>query len=459
MKSEEMLNPKLWAEHTFGASQLKDVRRTRRAVQVAEQMATNASASLPAQMQGWKEMIALYRLLDEPDITFEALMQPHWQYTREEIRQHPIVLLVQDTTEIDLSHRHQVSGLGQVGNERGRGFHLQTMLAVLPEHREVLGCALQEPFVRTPAPVKERRSQRRFRQDRETDVWMRLVRQVGTFPASTTIVHVGDRGADMFDFFHACQATQTHFLVRAAQNRRTQGEDQEVGYLLDQARAWPSQQSRPFEVPASHGRQARSILIQLAFGALTLLPPRNEPRANKQPFSLWVVRLWEEEPPPGEEPLEWVLLTSLPTTTLEQAWERTNWYSHRWVVEDYHQCLKTGCRLEQRQLQSVERFFRLLGLFSPIAVRLLQLRDLARSQPDRPAQELIEADLLTVVAIQAGLDPSTMTTEVFWREVARLGGYLARRRDGPPGWKTLWAGWLRVQTLLEGFHLASHLLS
>jgi len=459
MKSEEMLNPKLWAEHTFGASQLKDVRRTRRAVQVAEQMATNASASLPAQMQGWKEMIALYRLLDEPDITFEALMQPHWQYTREEIRQHPIVLLVQDTTEIDLSHRHQVSGLGQVGNERGRGFHLQTMLAVLPEHREVLGCALQEPFVRTPAPVKERRSQRRFRQDRETDVWMRLVRQVGTFPASTTIVHVGDRGADMFDFFHACQATQTHFLVRAAQNRRTQGEDQEVGYLLDQARAWPSQQSRPFEVPASHGRQARSILIQLAFGALTLLPPRNEPRANKQPFSLWVVRLWEEEPPPGEEPLEWVLLTSLPTTTLEQAWERTNWYSHRWVVEDYHQCLKTGCRLEQRQLQSVERFFRLLGLFSPIAVRLLQLRDLARSQPDRPAQELIEADLLTVVATQAGLDPSTMTTEVFWREVARLGGYLARRRDGPPGWKTLWAGWLRVQTLLEGFHLASHLLS
>lgn len=458
MRSEEMLNPKQWAECTFGSSQLKDVRRTRRAVQVAEQMAANASASLPAQMQGWKEVIALYRLLDEEDVTFEALMQPHWRNTREQIDQRPVVLLVQDTTEIDLSHRHQVSGLGQVGNERGRGFYLQTMLAVLPLTGEVLGCALQEPFVRTPAPVKERRSQRRFRQERETDVWMRLVKQIGSFPASTTIVHVGDRGADMFDFFHTCQATDTHFLVRAAQNRRTTGKDQEIGYLLDQVRTWPGQDDRSFEVPASHGRQARTTRLQLSFGPMTLLPPRNEPRASKLPFSLWVIRLWEEEPPPGEEPLEWIVLTSLPTSTLAEAWERADWYSHRWVVEDYHQCLKTGCRLEQRQLQTVERFFRLLGLLSPVAVRLVQLRDLARSSPDRPAREVVEADLLTVVAAQAGRDPSTMTTEGFWREVARLGGYLARRRDGPPGWKTLWAGWLRVQTLLEGFHLASHLL-
>jgi Transposase DNA-binding/Transposase DDE domain len=459
MRTEEMLNPKCWAEQTFGTSKLKDARRTRRAVQVAEQMAAHASASLPAQMQGWKEVLALYRLLDEEDVSFEALMQPHWQQTREEICRHPVVLLVQDTTEIDLSHRHQVSGLGQVGNERGRGFYLQTMLAVLPQSRAVLGCAAQEPFVRIPAPKSERRSQRRFRQDRETDVWMRLVHKIGSFPAETCIVHVGDRGADMFDFFHACQATHSHFLVRAAQNRRTQGEEEEIGYLLDQARAWPSQQSRSFPVPASHGRQARTTQLQLSFGSMTLLPPRNEPRANKQPFSLWVIRLWEEETPPGEEPLEWILLTSLPTMTLEEAWERAGWYSHRWVVEDYHQCLKTGCRLEQRQLQTVERFFRLLGLLSPVAIRLLQLRDVARNAPDRLASEVVEADLLTVVAAQASLDPAIMTAEVFWREVARLGGYLARRHDGPPGWKTLWAGWLRVQTLLEGFHLASHLLS
>src|SRR5690348_9439163 len=119
MKPEDMLNPKRWAERTFGASQVRDVRRTRRAVQVAEHMAAKASASLPAQMQGWKEVIALDRLLDEEDVTFEALMQPHWNQTREHIQQHPLVLLVQDTTEIDVSHRAHLSGTGQVGNERG----------------------------------------------------------------------------------------------------------------------------------------------------------------------------------------------------------------------------------------------------------------------------------------------------------------------------------------------------
>jgi Transposase Tn5 dimerisation domain len=94
---------------------------------------------------------------------------------------------------------------------------------------------------------------------------------------------------------------------------------------------------------------------------------------------------------------------------------------------------------------------------APLAVRLVQLRDRARQSPDTPAREVVEADLLALVAAQAHQSPSHMTTVDFWREVARLGGYLARRRDGPPGWKTLWQGWLHVQTLLDGVHLAAQL--
>ncbi|PZW18068.1 transposase-like DNA-binding protein [Thermosporothrix hazakensis] len=416
-----MLNPKLWAERTFGAYHLQDAHRTWREVRVAAQMAANASASLPAQMQGWKEVIALYCLLDQEDVTFEALMQPHLQHTREEIVRHPVVLLLQDTTEVDLSHRLHVSGLGQVGNERGQGFFLQTMLVVVPQSRAVVGCVSQEAFVRAPAPKSERRSQRRFRQDRETDGWMRLLRQGGTFPDTTSIVHVGNRGADLFDFFHASRETHTPFLVRAAQNRRAQNEEEEVGDLLEQVRAWPSRQRRVFEVPPTHGRQARTTLLEISFGPMTGLPPRNEPHANKHPFPLWVIRLWEEQPPAGEEPLEWVVQTSVQTATLQEAWERGTWYGHRWVVEDSHQCLKTGCRLQQRQLQTGKRFFRLLGLLSPVAVRLLQQRDLARSEPDRFTCEVLDVDVLTVVATQAGLDPASMTIQVFWQEVARLG--------------------------------------
>jgi len=302
--TQDVLDPKSWAERTFEGVQLHDLRRTRRAVQAASKLAENPLGTLPAHMHTWKETKALYRLLDEPDVTFAALMQPHLQQSREQALSSPIVLLVQDTTDIDLSHRRKISGVGQIGNERGRGFFVQTVLAVRPQTREVLGCLAQEPFVRIPAP--------------KASIW----------------VHIGDRGADMFPFFQACRSTQTHFLVRAAQNRRVQESEQEISYALTQARSWPSQASRPFEIPARHGRQARSIQLQLAFGQLTLLPPRNEPRASKEPVTVWVMRVWEEQAPQGEEPLEWILLTSVPTTTREQAWERVDWYRCRWLVED-----------------------------------------------------------------------------------------------------------------------------
>src|SRR5713101_1610660 len=147
MTTQDLLDPKSWAERTFGGVQLHDIRRTRRAVKAASSLAENPLGSLPAQLHTWKETKAVYRLLDEPDVTFAALMQPHLQQTREQAMSSPVVLLVQDTTDIDLSHRRKISGVGQIGNERGRGFFVQT----------VLGCMAQEPFVRIPAPEGEQR--------------------------------------------------------------------------------------------------------------------------------------------------------------------------------------------------------------------------------------------------------------------------------------------------------------
>ena len=166
MNTQELLDPKSWAERTFGSAQLHDMRRTRRAVQAATNLAENPLGSLPAQMQTWKETKALYRLLDEPDVTFAALLQPHLQQTRDQAKSSPVVLLVQDTTDIDLSHRHKISGVGHIGNERGRGFFVQTVLAVHPQTREVLGCMAQESFVRIPAHAGEQRYQRRKREER-----------------------------------------------------------------------------------------------------------------------------------------------------------------------------------------------------------------------------------------------------------------------------------------------------
>jgi hypothetical protein len=170
------------------------------------------------------------------------------------------------------------------------------------------------------------------------------------------------------------------------------------------------------------------------------------------------MRVWEEGTPEGEEPLEWILLTSLVCSTCEQAWQRVEWYRASFRVEDYHHCLKTGCRIEERQVQSAERLIRLLGLLSPLAVRLLQVRDLSRQAPERPAHEFIEQATLTVLAAHVGLSPSTMTvgTDLGQRSHAWVASWLAEV-TGPPFWKTLWKGWLRLQVLLDGFHLACHL--
>ena len=215
--------------------------------------------------------------------------------------------------------------------------------------------------------------------------------------------------------------------------------------------------SRIWRCPAEHERQARSARVALSYGPLRLLAPDKQEHELPS-LDLWVVRVWELHAPEGVEPLEWVLLTSLPVETVEQAWERVGWYRRRWIVEDYHQALKTGCRVEERQLGSYEGLRRLLGLLAPSAVRLLQLRTLARQQPERPAAEVLPQEVVQVVALKTGGQAAGMTVEQCVGRIAQLGGYQGRRSDGPPGWKTLWHGWLKIQTLLEGVHLAPQVL-
>ena len=151
------------------------------------------------------------------------------------------------------------------------------------------------------------------------------------------------------------------------------------------------------------------------------------------------------------------MLSSLPVDTQADAWERVLWYRLRWQVEDYHQCLKTGCALEARQMQSYEGLRTLLGFLAPLAVRLLQLRALTQQEPERAAAEVLDDSVVRVVAHLAQVAPAQLSLRAFWHRVAQIGGYLGRSGDGEPGWKTLWKGWLQIQTLLEGINLASQL--
>ncbi len=470
----KFLNPRDWAERTFGQARLGDKRRTCRAVSIAASMLSKPTASLPEQMRQRKHLVAAYRLLSEPDVTHAALLDPHCRQTLSAALRQPLVLMVQDTTELDYSryeHYHtdpSVSGLGPIGSGTGRGMLVQTVLAVLPSPRQILGIAHQEPFVRQVLSEehKNQSSSQRQNRARESQVWMRSVESVGYGPISPSSlwVHVGDRGADLYEFLAATSQYECHFLVRAVQDRCIQDAKGERQHLMSFARTLPCVDEREIELPGAHGQPKRRVKLALGVSTepVSILPPVYPKRTNKDkaPLEGWIVRVWEQDPTPQvKEPVEWVLLSSVPTPDPDTGWERIEWYKCRWLVEDFHQCLKSGCGIEQRQLHSGQGLKRLLGLCTPIAMRLLQLREIARLEPERLASEELPVELVRVVGALAEMEPEEierLTVGRFWKEVAKLGGHQGRRRDGPPGWKTIWRGWTYVQTVMRGVYLTSY---
>jgi hypothetical protein len=333
---------------------------------------------------------------------------------------------------------------------------LQSVLAVRPNPRQALGLLHAEPFLRRPKPPGETRRQTTQR-PRESDVWARSVAAVGPPPPGARWVHVGDAYADLYTFLTATRRTGTDFLVRAAYDRCAETADGTATHSLTFARSLPARgPTRTLPLAAAPKRPARTVVLQLSWAPLTLQPPADGAK-DQTAIPLWVVRVWEADPPPSvKEPVEWILLTSLPTETAEDAWARVDWYTGRWLIEEFHHSLKTGCAVEKRRLPG-ESLVRLLGLLLPLAVRLLQLRDLAQQDPSALAAAGVPAEEVGLVAHVAHEDPARLTVGRFWRLVAQRGGYQGRRSDGPPGWKALWFGWLEIQTLLQGVRLAAQL--
>ena len=383
------------------------------------------------------------------------------------------MLLVQDTTQVD-DHTHpKTTGLGPVGSRTHQGFLLQSVLAIEPRSHEVLGVLHQEPFLRQPAP-KQERSQQRAKLAHEAQVWERAVAAIGSPAAGVQWIHVGDRGSDDFAFMRACEGTQTHFLLRVANDRLVDEEvqraqqpvkprphrkrqEQDPQPLKSVVARWAVLGQQSLEVPAEHQRSARTAQLSLSWGAVRLHPPQDSKDPDRRPIVVWVLHVWEEQPPEGVQALEWYLLTSVPSESQAQAWERVAWYRQRWTVEDDHHGLKTGCHLEQRQLQRYEGLRRLLGFIAAVALRLLQVRWHARQRPDLPAVQVLPREVGQLVALKTGGEVEHRSIEQCWKQMAQLGGYLGRKGDGPPGWKTLWRGWLHLQDLLEGARLATQL--
>lgn len=535
--SRKTLGPLEWAAEQFGAVELGDRRLNRRVVTVAAAMAADPAGSIPKQSKAcWARAKGAYRLFDHERATFETLSQPHWQQTRRQCDgdgddgggDGGVVLLIQDTTWLDYRSHPNTSGLGWHGRSKGRprgghGLFLHGVLAVEPQQQQadggasssgrVLGLAWGTLWARTAAESvggdQRQRSRRRRSDDRESLRWSKAVTEIGSptptlaaspIAAATAAatpaparrwLHVGDRESDIFKLYRQTQAmTGVGFVVRVYRQRSaspghdtpdTQTRDQRRGTdLIDLCRTMPAfpqqQQQQQLWVGPRGNRPGRWAEVSVAGGAVTIWSPQLDRTGHA--LRCWAVRVWEASPPADCQAVEWILLTSEPVRDLADALRVAGYYGLRWLVEEYHNCLKSGCQVEQRQLESAARLGPLIAMLCAVAVRLLQLKNDARLTPDRPASACVPAELVQTLSALIEADPKAnanaqsnaqakvtskvtskatpaeLTVRQFMHAVAKLGGFLGRKGDGEPGWRTLWRGWLELTLIHAGYELA-----
>lgn len=460
-----------WAERTFAGVAVGDVRRTRRIVQIAHAMAEQPGVPIPHLFDSWSDTKAAYSVFRFPTVTPDRVQKPHRaQVARQIAEAGQTILLIEDTTTLSWSGNLPIQGLGPIGTgrEHEQGFLLHSTVAVrwtAPDSAQstrppvdVLGLADQVYHIRTPRPEGENKqdSQARKNRARESELWSRTGKHLGKAPAGVRWERVCDRGADIYEFLAQCTELGQGFIVRAAQDRAlvdAQGND--IGKLfaaLSQAKPLGSftlsLRSRP-------GNPARTVRLAVASLSIVLRSPRRpgQKAGRMEPVRCTVVWVVELDPPPGAEPLEWVLLTDAPVDTLEEAMEVVRKYSARWLIEEFHAALKTGLGAERLQLEAVERLFAAIAVMSLVALRLVGLRETARITPDAPAESTGLSELELRV-LRARLKRPIQTVGEVALAIGRLGGHLNRKSDGLPGWKTLWRGMKRLNLLVQGVLLA-----
>jgi hypothetical protein len=459
MEGVEMLaRRRAWAEQEFGAAQLGDQRRTRRLVRLAEHMAANSSGSIPQQTGNAGDMKAAYRLFAADGVTHAGILEPHLDRTRTRAGELPCVFLIQDTAELNFTTHLHCEGLGPIGSgEELRGLHQQNVLAVDPQRRRPLGLMYQRHHRRQTRPAghsQDRTATRRVPlRERESYWWVEAIRAIGPPPSGVRWVHVGDRGEDIFGVYDETRRQGADWLIRAARDRRIESPGG-PSCLLPYARSLSHVASRRLDVrlPAGGTRPAE---LHIGVGGLTLLPVRAEREYRAcLPIECRVVRVWEPQPPPETEPLEWILLTSLPCDTPAEAVFVAEGYAARWMIEEFHKCEKTGCQVEARRLTHTDRLEPLIALLSVLAVWLLMLKYAARDEPDQPARECFDEATVDVMARYLKHPAPALTLAQFWRGIGRLGGHPGRKRDGPLGWLRAWRGWQSFQLILLGAELS-----
>lgn len=437
----------------FEGVELGDSRLSKRCQQLALKIAGNPSASLPKALVDWAETKAAYRFLSNDKVTRDSLLEPHIEQTVDRIAGQPLILAIQDTTTLELTRLDPIDGLGFTGTSlRTRGMLVHTTLAVGAESREVLGVLNQETWIRPTANHRGETQKERMTRPRESECWARGVAGVARLGLEAKVLAVFDREGDVFEALEALDRSGQDFVIRACRNRKISNE---AGYVFDAIQQAPALGKYEVEVPPRAGRSGRTASLAVRSASMTMLPPKIRQRKGEAfGVGVGVVQAIETNPPAGVEALNWILLTRQPIGALDDCIRVLKFYACRWKIEEFHMALKTGCRIEERQLQTRAGFEALLGIFSVISVMLLRLRDEARQEDPRLASEILNAVQMKILSSKVRRFPSNPTARDALRAIAMMGGFLGRKGDGEPGWRTLWSGMCELMLMEKGYLLA-----
>jgi hypothetical protein len=452
-----------WIETEFGAVDWYDERLKGRLFTLAEDFFAQPGVLVPQACSGSASKTkAAYRFFDNIQVDMQTLLRGHVEATAGRIQAHDVVLAVQDTTTLNYTAHASMAGIGPINTQQDSavGLIVHDTLALSVEGTP-LGLLDVQCWARDAkeAGKRERRKQLPIEQ-KESYKWLKSYRAVGDVQKlcpHSLLVSVGDREADLYELFLEAEKSESgpQLLVRAARNRQRKVEH---AYLWERLATEPLAGVQELRIPRKGSRPERLAKLQVRYAQVTLEPPRGK---QEPPVTLSVVYAREvDHAPEVKSPLEWMLLTTVEVNDFEQASERLRWYALRWGIEVYHRTLKSGCRIEDRRLETADRLEACLAIDMVVAWRIYWLTKQGRETPDIPCDQFLsEAEWKALCAYAHDApppqEPPTLREAV--RMIAALGGFLGRRSDGEPGTTALWRGLQRLEDIAIGFALASSL--
>ena len=445
-----------WTTVEFHGLTLGDARLEKRAMATVQTLTRQASASIPVAGQTPGEIKAIYRFLTNRKVTPRALLAPHVRATRERVRAQPVALLLHDITELNYPNKAVSEELGWIGDNNTRGLFFDPLLAVTPD-RVPLGLVDPHSWLRAPADEKAEQRKHWPIECKETYCWLRGYRQACALAKeapSTTLIYVADRGGDIYEVYHEAalrrDGPRAEFVIRGCAYDRclapadAEGAAQQAN-LSAQLAAQPPLGQFTFNLPATAERPARKVTQTIRAQAVQLKAPyrKGNPLAD---VTVHAILLTEEAPPPGQQPVSWLLYTSLPIATAAEVETVLGYYFIRWEIEIYFKVLKSGCTVERLYLQTADRLLNALACYWVIAWRILYCTRMGRACPTLPCTVVFTAvEWQAVYRIYHDTLPAeTPTLQTMLHLVARSGGFVGRAGDGQPGIQTVWIGFQRA---------------